>query len=479
MNRKLLLFGAMAMAIGTSAQIFGPTYNAPSTGNVGIGAGVWSGAKLYVLANPPSNGGSNIGTWSEAGASSSIGALTGVQARAYSLGGTCTTGAAGTFDLYSQSSGSFTNGIGLQSLIPATVSVVNGTGLTTQVLAGSSSSTGLNALVSSSGALKYGLRTNVSGSGTTSWGGELWSRGATTNYGAYCEVSSSGTTGYGVYGIASGMTSFQAGVYGVATPNGTLNQQNGVWSGNTSWAVYSNGPQFSTTHSLWGTSDERLKNNIRALTGALQSILQLEPKVYTYKRELHPTYNLPLGDQMGLISQEVEKVLPTLVMDTHYPDQYNKDGELIDKGFDVKVMNYNGFIPILISAVKEQHAIVEEQRTQLALLRSRVDELEDIIRSSPALDSSPINNPSARLYQNQPNPFREATTIKYRLPDVPSKCRIDLWDSKGDLIMTFGDLGAGEGQLMLDAGSLSSGTYSFALVVDGAVVDSKTLLVTK
>ncbi|MCC6541876.1 MAG: tail fiber domain-containing protein [Flavobacteriales bacterium] len=479
-KRTQLLFCAALLVVSTYAQISGPAYNTIPGNNVGIG-GTWAGAKLYVVSNPPNNGNPTIGTWTEAGASQNIGNITGLAARAYSLGGTCGTGIAGDFDLFTQGNGSLSNGIGVRSTLPATAGIVNGTGISTQVLAGSNSATGIAMLVSAPALNKYGMKSKVNGSGLASRGAELWALGASTNYGAWCEVSATGTTGYGVYGIASGMTSFQAGVYGAAlqTANATINQQNGTWNNNSSWAVYSNGPQFSTTHALWGTSDERLKNDIRPLKGALQAILGLEPKVYTYRRDLHPTFNLPPGEQMGLISQEVQKILPSLVMDTYYPNQYSKEGELIDSGFELKVMNYNGLIPLLVAAVKEHNGMLVEKDKELEILRERIEALENVVRIESSKENTSPSYQRAYLHQNAPNPFTATTLIRYELPSGTRNARIDLSDGKGQLIRSFDQLESKDGKLLLEAGSLNSGVYYYSLIADGEAVDTRMLMITR
>ena len=52
---------------------------------------------------------------------------------------------------------------------------------------------------------------------------------------------------------------------------------------------------------------------------------------------------------MGLVAQELEQVLPELVT-THKGTDYD----------DEKSVNYNGVIPVLIEAIKEQQQQIEQ-----------------------------------------------------------------------------------------------------------------------
>jgi hypothetical protein len=72
------------------------------------------------------------------------------------------------------------------------------------------------------------------------------------------------------------------------------------------------GNAFKPGGGSWGSSsDARLKQNIKPLTGALDKLLQLRGVFYEWK-EPEKQGNLT-GQQMGLIAQEVEAVFPEWV----------------------------------------------------------------------------------------------------------------------------------------------------------------------
>jgi len=97
---------------------------------------------------------------------------------------------------------------------------------------------------------------------------------------------------------------------------------------------------YSTT-----VSDERLKENIQPIEDALNKVNQLKGCTFTYT---------PDGKQSaGLIAQEVEKVLPSAVTEKELP---LKQGD----GKEYKVLQYDQTIGLLVEAIKELTAKVEE-----------------------------------------------------------------------------------------------------------------------
>jgi hypothetical protein len=82
------------------------------------------------------------------------------------------------------------------------------------------------------------------------------------------------------------------------------------------------------------------------------------------------------------------------------------------------------------------------------------------------------------LNQNVPNPFAEQTSISYFLPENTVKAQLLFYDATGKLIKAVDLEGKGKGQLNVFADDLSNGIYSYALVVDGQVIDTKRMVKT-
>ena len=92
-------------------------------------------------------------------------------------------------------------------------------------------------------------------------------------------------------------------------------------------------------------SDERLKENIQPIEDALSKVSQLNGVTFTYKADGK--------ESAGLIAQDVEKVLPSAITEKELPLK-------IDDGNEYKVLQYDQTIGLLVEAIKELTAKVEE-----------------------------------------------------------------------------------------------------------------------
>lgn len=109
---------------------------------------------------------------------------------------------------------------------------------------------------------------------------------------------------------------------------------------------------------LYGTlklmSDARSKTNVVKMTNAMQKVNALNGYYYDWKSG-------SAGREVGFLAQEVEQVLPEAVSE-------NADG--------VKFLNYDGVLPLLTEAIKEQQALIKSQSALIEQLRREVDALK-------------------------------------------------------------------------------------------------------
>ena len=81
-------------------------------------------------------------------------------------------------------------------------------------------------------------------------------------------------------------------------------------------ALYS-GPQYAPSYDIW--SDARLKSNVLDHEPLLEALMSLKVKTFDVKRVLHrhdgtvTMYSDPPTQSVGLLAQDVRKVLPKLV----------------------------------------------------------------------------------------------------------------------------------------------------------------------
>ena len=89
------------------------------------------------------------------------------------------------------------------------------------------------------------------------------------------------------------------------------------------------------------TSDARLKSNIVSLGSTLPKLLQIDGKSYEMKGK----------QKIGVLAQEIKEVFPELVSED--------DNEML-------AVNYQGLVPVLINALKEQDKIIKTQEERLS-----------------------------------------------------------------------------------------------------------------
>ncbi len=185
----------------------------------------------------------------------------------------------------------------------------------------------------------------VRGYSASGVGGYFQSAGA--NYGAYAES----TGNYGMYGRT--LHAGYGGVLGYAA-NGTYY---GILGHANAYSFYGNGPVASA--SFLYVSDKRLKENIKPLDIGLAELMKLKPVSFTWKKEVD---NVNAGkDDFGLIAQDIEKVLPDLVM----TDTSGK-----------KSIDYVRLVPLLIQSVQEQQVEIERGVAHNAALQKEIDVLK-------------------------------------------------------------------------------------------------------
>ena len=92
-------------------------------------------------------------------------------------------------------------------------------------------------------------------------------------------------------------------------------------------------------------SDIRLKENIKPIESALDKVSKLQGVTFNWKKS---DSILDIKEDVGFIAQDVQKVIPELVRE-------NKDGMLS--------MRHQGIAPILLEAIKELKAEIEELKS--------------------------------------------------------------------------------------------------------------------
>ena len=249
---------------------------------------------------------------------------------------------------YTTASGSRAFAVGNDNLASGSSSTAMGRGT---IASGSKSTAmGQNTIASGDTSTAMGYLTTASGRRSTAMGEEtIASGGYSTAMGAYTTAEDFLTVALGVHN-KSGET---------PNPNEFSFQNTAFVIGNGGFAndgsyigtpeSYSNAFEvlFDGTTTIAGdlnvNSDARLKANIVSLGSTLSKLLQIDGKSYTMKKDESEK------QKIGLLAQDIEKVFPELVSESH----------------GVKSVNYQGLVPVLINALKEQQSEIDELKTML------------------------------------------------------------------------------------------------------------------
>jgi len=237
-------------------------------------------------------------------------------------------------------------------------------------------------------------------------------------------------------------------------------------------------------------SDEKLKENIKALDPTLGKLLQLEGKRYNYKKEedslkkIMPYFEKMLEKEtFGFIAQELEQVFPELVYPSDSVNPYYS-------------INYIGMIPVLVEAIKEQQTQIENLQAMVSACCQQSpaysppknpdenSEQEEIQNESPLKNTSVGENnilkvETAKLFQNTPNPFSANTEIRFEIPENTTSAKLLIHDMQGGEIKSYAISQRGLGSIIINGFELSAGMYMYTLLINNTIIDTKKMILTK
>ena len=200
-----------------------------------------------------------------------------------------------------------------------------------------STATGRATTASGANSTSMGHSTTASGSNSTAMGRET----TASDYASLVigQFNSSGSS-------ATSATSFN-------TSNTAFVIGNGTDSSNKSDAfkVMFNG-DTTVGGDITISSDARLKSNIVSLGSTLSKLLLIDGKSYEKDGK----------QRIGVLAQEIQEVFPELV---------------IEDGNEMLAVNYQGLVPVLINALKEQDKIIKSQEERLTNIEKLIAKLND------------------------------------------------------------------------------------------------------
>jgi hypothetical protein len=274
------------------------------------------------------------------------------------------------------------------------------------------------------------------------------------------------------------------------------------------------------TASAW-SSDQQFKTDVNSIQNGLSIVKQLKPKSYYFDTTNVWGFKFPSEKQYGFIAQDLEQILPEIVTTSNKPEELDSAGTVVRPALTYKSVYYIELIALLTKGIQEQQQTIDSLNTKAirqdsintalnnqlselsvktdnqgevnSLLQNQMNQLLDKINAccnaptrSMQIDSDETQSQqtdiklsdtqSLVLQQNVPNPFKEKTTINYVLPETYSKAELLFYNSQGKLIKSVELQGKGNGQLNVFADDLSNGVYSYTLVIDSKIVETKRMI---
>ena len=93
--------------------------------------------------------------------------------------------------------------------------------------------------------------------------------------------------------------------------------------------------------------------------------MKIKTHQYYFDTEKYKHINLPIEKQWGFIAQEIEEVIPEMVKDAVLPGEYNSlTKEKLSDDVNIKSIQYDRLFPVLVKAIQEQQAQIEELKKQ-------------------------------------------------------------------------------------------------------------------
>ncbi len=239
--------------------------------------------------------------------------------------------------------------------------------------------------------------------------------------------------------------------------------------------AYVDGVAFHDPNS---NSDSR-NSKIQTMDNVLNKVKRLKPST----KKLTQGRNAPKA--WGFVAEEVAALFPEIT-----PEIAGKKGIIYD---------YFGILAI--KAIQEQQEIIErkgkatdelkaqlqnqenqinDQQQQINELKALVEKLLVQKEENPTVGNHELQLKKApALNQNQPNPFYENTLVDYFIPADVKNAKIQVTAVDGKVIGIINIPEVGKGQVTIKASTYPSGTYYYSLILDGQIIETKQMVLTR
>lgn len=244
------------------------------------------------------------------------------------------------------------------------------------------------------------------------------------------------------------------------------------------------------------SSDDNHKSNVTDIPNALSRLMQLNGKTYSYEELYIGTgvgdeqtrtatgseQVMSKKDSLSVRMLEQERASRTTRSSTRYgllaSELALQFPELVETDvYGHRYINYLELVPVLISAINELYDAIEDAGLVLGVQTQGGGAKG--AKLGVGADATTEENEGAKLYQNTPNPFSAETVIEYYVPAGAKSATLYVFNLSGEMLQNHPLKQYGHGMVTLSGGTLAAGMYVYSLVVDGQIVDTKQMILTK
>ncbi len=240
-------------------------------------------------------------------------------------------------------------------------------------------------------------------------------------------------------------------------------------------------------------SDARLKKNKEEIKNASDILQKIKSYQYEYNNSASKNISSIRGTQIGLLAQEIEEVLPHAVIKIQTPELKSLHSNSIRPSEEIYAVNYQEFIPLLISAFNEKQEEsdslkeeVEKQALVIDQLAERLNALENRLNNicsngCPGIqqkDDAPLNQRSEG-FRYYPNPTNSKVQLDIDNLRSDGEYFLNVYSSNGQLVYSKRVINQNVFQDQLDTSSWATGSYTISLNDKTRTIKSGTLMVTR
>ncbi len=308
---------------------------------------------------------------------------------------------------------------------------------------------------------------------------------------AYSPTTRNTGRAFGLRGVAGNCTSgYNFGVLGALQGSQAGAAIFGTTSGKTlglrvdeRYAGYFDG-NVKVTGSLQGNVVNSAEVNakstqtLRPINSALDGIASANPFMYIVRTQVPGIGGGMVPDSATLTGTVAPISDPVVPFGKSY---YALDVNAVKQSFPALIIkdakgneyvNYTQLVPILVQAIKELKAELDDLKEAVASSGTRK------VNAATNIATNTLDEGRGSISQNTPNPFTGQSTVRVSVPDDASDAYVDILTLNGASVKRI-PVSNGLSEVSLSSFDFAPGTYLYTLVVNGKVSETRRMIVNR